>query len=143
VDGLTGLVLAGLDHLAVTAVDVDATIAWYERVHGAELLYAEAWRDGKLPVAVLRLGASRMTVHAAAAPAAPHAAAVTPGSVDVCFRVGAEPDAIVRWLTELGVPVVEGPVPRPAADDSPGISVYVRDPDGNLVELLTTAPGVR
>lgn len=132
------LALLGLDHLALTAGDVDATIAWYERVLGAELLYAELWRDGTLPVAVLRVGASRLTVHPAGAPVAPHAARVTPGSADVCFRVGAEPAAIVAWFEETGVEVVEGPVGRPAADGTAGQSVYVRDPDGNLVELLTT-----
>ena len=76
----------GLDHIAITVVDVEATIAFYERVLGAELMYADLWRDGKLPVAVMQVGTSRMNVHDAAKPALPNARVVTPGAGDVCFR---------------------------------------------------------
>jgi catechol 2,3-dioxygenase-like lactoylglutathione lyase family enzyme len=69
---------------------------------------------------------------------APHAQVVTPGSADICFRADGRMDDILASLAQAAVPVVEGPVPRPAATAAPGASVYVRDPDGNLVELLTT-----
>ena len=78
--------VAGFDHVAITVADVDATIAWYQRVLGAEPLHLDLWRDGKLPVALLQVGASRLSVHPDAAPAAPHADAPTPGSADLCFR---------------------------------------------------------
>lgn len=132
--------VAGIDHVAITVADVDATIAWYERVLGAELLYGEAWRSGTMPVAIVQVGGSRLSLHRAAAPASPHAAAPTPGSVDICFRALGPVATIQRGLAAAGVEVVEGPVPRPAADGRRGASVYLRDPDGNLVELLTTEP---
>ena len=105
---------------------------------GADLPYGDLWRSGALPVALLQVGASRLSIHDAAAPALPHAQVVTPGSADLCFRVDAPVEEILSSMEASSVAVVEGPVPRPAATGSPGMSVYVRDPDGNLVEFLTT-----
>jgi catechol 2,3-dioxygenase-like lactoylglutathione lyase family enzyme len=136
--------VAGFDHVAITVVDVDATIEWYQRVLGAEPLHLELWQAGTLPIALLQVGASRLSVHPAAAPAAPHADAPTPGSADLCFRFDGTVADILDLLDTAGVPVEEGPVPRPAANGKPGASVYFRDPDGNLLELLTldaTSPG--
>ena len=131
--------IEGFDHVAITVADVDASIAWYERVLGAEPLHLDLWRDGRLPVALLQLGASRLSVHPAAAPAAPHAASPTPGSADLCFRWSGSVETILEQLASCGVEVVDGPVGRPASDGSAGTSVYFRDPDGNLLELLTVS----
>lgn len=129
--------VSGFDHVAITVADVDATLAWYERVLGAHPLHLDLWREGKLPVALLQVGASRMSVHPAAAPAAPHADAPTPGSADLCFRFEGAVSEILDLLSAADVAVVDGPVPRPAANGETGTSVYFRDPDGNLLELLT------
>jgi catechol 2,3-dioxygenase-like lactoylglutathione lyase family enzyme len=129
--------VSGFDHVAITVADVDVTIAWYERVLGAEPLHLDLWREGKLPIALLQVGASRLSVHPVAAPAAPHADAPTPGSADLCFRFDGPVAEILTLLERADVEVVEGPVPRPAANGEPGASVYFRDPDGNLLELLT------
>jgi catechol 2,3-dioxygenase-like lactoylglutathione lyase family enzyme len=129
--------VAGFDHVAITVADVDATVAWYQRVLGAEPLYLDLWQEGKLPIALLQVGRSRLSVHPAAAPAVPHAGAPTPGSADLCFRFDGPVSEILALLDAAAVPVVDGPVPRPAATGEPGASVYFRDPDGNLLELLT------
>ncbi len=129
--------IEGFDHVAITVADVDATVGWYRRVLGAEPLHWELWQSGKLPVALLQVGASRLSVHPAAAPAAPHAVAPTPGSADLCFRFQGPVTAVLALLERGGVAVEEGPVPRPAANGERGTSVYFRDPDGNLLELLT------
>jgi catechol 2,3-dioxygenase-like lactoylglutathione lyase family enzyme len=128
----------GLDHLAITVADVERTLRFYEDVLGAEAMYEELFKAGKIPVAMLQIGQCRLSVHPAAKPAAPHAEAPTPGSADVCFRFDgpiAEAEALLR---SKGVEVVLGPVPRPAADGAEGQSVYFRDPDQNLLELLST-----
>jgi catechol 2,3-dioxygenase-like lactoylglutathione lyase family enzyme len=129
--------VSGLDHVAITVADVDAAIAWYERVLDAEPLHLDLWRAGKLPIALLQLGASRLSVHPAAAPAAPHADTPTPGSADLCFRFEGTVAEILALLAAADVPVVDGPVARPASNGVMGTSVYFRDPDANLLELLT------
>jgi catechol 2,3-dioxygenase-like lactoylglutathione lyase family enzyme len=130
--------IAGLDHVAITVQDIPTTIEWYERVLGAQALHLDAWRAGRIPVVLLQLGGARLSVHDAAAPAAPHATTPTPGSADICFRFHGPIEEAAAMFANAGVDIVEGPVPRPAADDTRGVSIYCRDPDGNLVELLTT-----
>lgn len=130
--------IRGLDHLAITVEDVERTIAFYRRVLDAQAIFEDLWRAGKIPVVLLQLGASRLSVHSARAPAEPHARVPLPGSGDFCFRWEGPIEAAIAHLRERGVEIVLGPVPRPAADGAPGQSVYFRDPDGNLLELLTT-----
>jgi catechol 2,3-dioxygenase-like lactoylglutathione lyase family enzyme len=129
--------VTGFDHVAITVRDVDATVAWYARVLGAVPLFYDRWLAGELPIALLQVGASRMSIHPAAKPAAPHALEPTPGSADLCFRWDGSVDGILEHLRAADVTVLEGPVSRPASDGSRGTSVYFLDPDGNLLELLT------
>ena len=112
-------------------------MATRDRVLAAEPLYRDLWLAGTLPVALLQIGAARLSVHPAAAPAAPHAEAPTPGSADLCFRFDGSVSRILELLDAAGVAVEDGPVSRPASNGERGTSVYFRDPDGNLLELLT------
>lgn len=130
--------IRSLDHVAITCADLEATLAFYKRVLGATTHYEEQWRAGTIPVVILQLGGCRMSLHSAAAPAKPHARVPTPGSEDVCFRFDGPIAEAVALLERHGVAIVEGPVARPAADGTLGQSVYFRDPDGNLLELLST-----
>ena len=130
--------VVGLDHLAITVADVSRTVDFYCRVLGAEDVYADLWRSGKIPIAIIQVGASRMSIHPVAAPASPHADPPTPGSGDICFRWRGSLDEAAAHLEEHGVEVIEGPVARPAADGQLGQSIYFRDPDNNLLELLST-----
>ncbi len=130
--------IKGFDHYAITVTDMEATIAFYRTVLDAEILWEKQWREGKIPVVSMQLGANRMNVHPAGAPAAPHARQPTPGSADLCFRWEGPITTAATMLEKNGVAVIEGPAPRPAADGIWGQSVYFRDPDGNLLELLST-----
>ena len=132
------MAVRGLDHVALTVADVPRTLDFYRRVLGAEVLYEDLWRAGRIPVVILQLGGSRLSIHPAARPAAPHARAPTPGAADLCFRWDGPLEAAAARLGAAGVAVEEGPVPRPAADGRAGASLYFRDPDGNLLELLST-----
>ena len=132
--------IAGFDHVAITVSDMEATMAFYRKVLGAEVLWEDLWREGKIPVFSLQIGANRINVHDAKAPAEPHAKAPTPGSQDLCFRWEGSLAAARTHLESCGVEVILGPVGRPASDGSMGESLYFRDPDDNLLELLSTTP---
>lgn len=131
--------VVGLDHLAITVADVEATLDWYERVLGAERIHYDLWRAGTIPIALLQVGASRLSIHPASAPAAPHARVPMPGSADICFRFAGPVADAEAMMRAAGVAIVEGPAPRPDARGDRGMSIYVADPDGNLVELLADA----
>lgn len=129
--------ISGFDHLAITCDDVDASIVFYERVLGASLLYAERWRAGAMPVALMNVGANNLSLHRAQSPASPHARVPTPGSVDLCFRWDGTIADAQAHLTTHGVEIIEGPVGRVSSDGRPSTSVYFRDLDGNLLEFLS------
>lgn len=116
-----------LDHLVLTVADVDATVRFYE-VLGLE---ARTFGDGRT---ALHASGWKINLHEATAPIEPHAVAPTPGSADLCFIVDRTLAEVERTLTDAGVPIELGPVDR-TGSSGPIRSVYVRDPDGNLVEL--------
>ena len=79
---------------------MEATLAFHGRVLGARVIRLEAWREGRMPVVGLIVGAHRMNGHARDAPGGPRAKAPTPGAGDLCFRwVGGEIEANGRWYT--------------------------------------------
>jgi catechol 2,3-dioxygenase-like lactoylglutathione lyase family enzyme len=117
-----------IDHVVLTVADLDATVEFYTRVLG---MTVRAFAGGRL---ALRFGTQRINLHEAGHEFEPKARRATPGSGDLCFVVE---EPLAEWLEHLaghGVPVVEGPVGRSGAL-GPMTSVYVRDPDGNLLEL--------
>ncbi len=119
--------IRSLDHIVLTCADPDATVAFYERV-GME---REEFGAGRL---ALRFGDQKLNLHWAGAEFQPHAAMPAPGSADLCLLVDGPIAAVVEHLALVGIPVEEGPVERTGAV-GPLLSVYVRDPDGNLVEF--------
>ena len=130
--------IRGIDHVALTCADPEATLEFYKRVLGAESLYEDLWRAGTIPVVLLQVGESRLSIHSADDPAEPHARVPLSGSEDICFRWDGTIVEAERMLLDQEVAIELGPVDRPAADGEPGQSVYFRDPDGNLIELLST-----
>jgi catechol 2,3-dioxygenase-like lactoylglutathione lyase family enzyme len=79
-------------------------------------------------------GDQKINLHPRAAPITPHARRPTPGSADLCLLTDVPITRVVQHLQAAGVPGEEGPVRRTGAT-SALLSVYVRDPDGNLVEI--------
>ena len=119
-----------LDHLVLTVADIDATVAFYTRVLGMEAVTFGAGRTA------LAFGRSKINLHRAGHEFEPKARRPTPGSADLCLIV-TEPLRVVQAeLTAAGVVIEEGPVERTGAQ-GPLLSLYVRDPDANLVELST------
>lgn len=120
--------IEAIDHLVLTVRDLEATTAFYTRVLGME---AVTFGQGRR---ALVFGAQKINLHQAAREYEPKAAAPTPGSADLCFLTSAAPAEVLTHLRACGVEVVEGPVTRTGAR-GPIVSVYFRDPDGNLLEV--------
>lgn len=118
----------GLDHLVLTVEDVEATSAFYSAVLGAEVV---TFGDGRT---ALRFGDQKINLHPAGEEYEPKAARPTPGAGDLCLTTDTPIERVARELREAGVELVEGPVERTGAL-GPMESVYVRDPDDNLVEI--------
>ncbi|MEM7438881.1 MAG: VOC family protein [Pseudomonadota bacterium] len=121
--------LSAIDHLVLTVADMDATIAFYRALGLTPEEFGAA--DGTRRVAMVGQG-FKLNLHPAKAPFAPHAATPVPGAVDVCFKSAAP---LKSWL-ESGLDVVEGPVNRTGARGAM-MSIYLRDPDGNLIEICS------
>jgi catechol 2,3-dioxygenase-like lactoylglutathione lyase family enzyme len=121
-----------LDHLVLTVGDLEATVDFYTRVLGTTV---RAFAGGRL---ALRFGDQKINLHEAGHEFEPRARVPAPGSADLCFVVEQPLADWLAHLADLGVPVVEGPVPREGAL-GPMTSVYFRDPDGNLLEIASYA----
>ncbi|KAB2354182.1 VOC family protein [Actinomadura montaniterrae] len=119
-----------LDHLVLTVADIDATVDFYTRVLGMETVVFGAGRRA------LTFGTSKINLHEAGREFEPKAARPTPGSADLCLIVAGPLGDVVADLERHAVPIEEGPVERTGAT-GPITSVYVRDPDRNLIELST------
>jgi catechol 2,3-dioxygenase-like lactoylglutathione lyase family enzyme/ketosteroid isomerase-like protein len=119
---------SGLDHLVLNCSDVERTIAFYVDALGAELVHFGEGRRA------LRFGPQKLNLHQLGAPWSPLAAVPTAGSADFCLVAAVAPDAVRARLEAAGVPIELGPVPKTGAR-GPIVSHYVRDPDGNLVEV--------
>lgn len=124
--------VVSLDHIVLTVRSLDATLDFYTRVLG---MAVRSFEGGRL---ALRFGGQKINLHEAGKEFQPHAARATPGSADLCLLVEGELQDWLDHLSGLEVEVVEGPVRRTGAL-GPMTSVYVRDPDGNLIELATYA----
>ncbi|WP_238365541.1 VOC family protein [Mesobacterium pallidum] len=128
--------LTSLDHLVLTVADIDATCAFYADVLGMQVEVFEA-TDGTTRRA-LRFGQQKINLHEAGHEFLPNARAATPGSADLCFLTGRRLSLWESHLAEKGIEIIEGPVRRNGAAGRI-LSIYIRDPDGNLVEIATRA----
>jgi len=117
-----------IDHLVLTVRDVEATCAFYHRVLGMEVVTFEGGRKA------LKFGAQKFNLHQAGAEFEPKAVHPTPGSADLCLVVKPPLEITMTHLVACGVTVEVGPVIRTGAVGTIR-SVYIRDPDGNLIEL--------
>ncbi|KZY47815.1 virulence protein [Roseovarius sp. HI0049] len=124
--------LTSLDHLVLTVRDVSRTCAFYRDVLGMEVVTFRP-ADGSERSA-LAFGQQKINLHQAGAEFEPKAEAPRPGSADLCFLSETPVEEWVAHFEGCGVEVIEGPVQRTGAT-GPILSVYIRDPDGNLIEV--------
>ena len=122
------MIIARIDHLVPTARDLAVTADFYTRVLG---MTVTRFGEGRW---ALRFGAQKINLHQAGREYEPKAARPTPGAIDLCLIASTPLDAVIVELTTKGVTIEVGPVARTGAS-GPIASVYIRDPDGNLIEI--------
>ena len=125
--------ITAIDHIVLTSADVDKTIAFYCGVLGMQLQTFSP-PDGSTPRRALCFGHQKINIHDGAAPYVPHACNPVSGAVDICLL---SDHPVADWqhrFAEHGIAVEHGPVAKTGAK-GPLLSVYVRDPDGNLIEI--------
>ena len=117
-----------LDHLVLTTIDIEACKDFYTRVMGMKL---EIFGAGRL---ALRFGEQKINVHVRGHEFEPKAHLPVPGALDLCFIASISLEEVVAHLKAQQWPIIEGPVQRTGAT-GPIRSIYVRDPDLNLIEI--------
>lgn len=117
-----------LDHLVLTVRDLDATCAFYERVLGMQVTTFGGDRRALL------FGQQKINLHQAGHEFEPKALQPTPGSGDLCFITTVPLAQVIVHVQTCGVTIEEGPVARTGAVGDIE-SIYLRDPDGNLIEI--------
>jgi len=117
-----------LDHFVLTVRNIETTCNFYARVLGMEVIIFGVDRKA------LRFGDQKINLHQSGKEFEPKAMAPTPGSGDLCFVTETPLAQAIKHLDDCGIEILEGPVPRTGAT---GLieSVYIRDPDGNLIEI--------
>jgi len=121
-------VIDHLDHLVLTTVDAAACRDFYVRVLD---LREETFGNGRI---AFRFGNQKINVHVRGHEFEPKAHLPVPGSLDLCFIASTRLDEVIAHLANQAWPIAEGPVQRTGAT-GPIRSVYVRDPDLNLIEI--------
>jgi catechol 2,3-dioxygenase-like lactoylglutathione lyase family enzyme len=117
-----------VDHIVLTTRDKDACIRFYAGVLGMKL---ESFSENRL---ALHFGSQKINLHEWGREFTPRAHVAVPGSLDLCFIASTSLENVIEKLQASNIRIIEGPVMKTGAQ-GPIRSVYVRDPDLNLVEI--------
>jgi catechol 2,3-dioxygenase-like lactoylglutathione lyase family enzyme len=117
-----------LDHLVLTVQNIEATCEFYARLLGMQVITFGGGRKA------LQFGSQRINLHEVGKEFEPKASLPMPGSADLCFISRTPIAEVIDQIRHFDVEIEEGPVPRIGARGDM-ISVYIRDPDKNLIEI--------
>jgi catechol 2,3-dioxygenase-like lactoylglutathione lyase family enzyme len=123
----TPAIVDRIDHIVLTVADIAVTCQFYARVPGMQEI---RFGTGRIALA---FGRQKINLHAHGKEFEPTALRPTPGSTDLCLIASTPLADVAERLAENGVHILEGPVARTGAEGKM-VSIYFRDPDGNLVE---------
>lgn len=126
---MTEPVIRSIDHFVLTVASIETTCDFYARAlgFGVEIF-------GPKGRTALTFGNQKINLHEVGREFVPRARVATAGSGDFCLLTDTPVDQVAAHLEAQGIDVIEGPVPKTGAA-GPLLSVYFRDPDGNLVEV--------
>ena len=117
-----------IDHIVLTTTDLERCVAFYRDVLGMTF---EPFGEGRL---ALKFGNQKINIHQRGKEFEPKAHIPAPGALDLCFIASVPLEEVIARLKAAGIPILQGPVPKTGAT-GPIRSVYVRDPDLNLIEI--------
>jgi catechol 2,3-dioxygenase-like lactoylglutathione lyase family enzyme len=117
-----------IDHLVLTVRDVKKTCEFYSQALGMRVVTLKGGRKA------LHFGEQKINLQEAGKEFEPKALNPTPGSLDICFISYISLTHVIAHIESLGIKIVSGPERKTGAT-GPIESIYVRDPDGNLVEI--------
>lgn len=117
-----------IDHLVLTVKELELTCEFYSKVLGMEILTFGKGRKA------LIFGDQKINLHELGSEIEPKAIKPTIGSIDLCFITTVLLEDVIKHFDRIGVKVIEGPVQRTGAGGAIN-SVYIRDPNGNLLEI--------
>jgi catechol 2,3-dioxygenase-like lactoylglutathione lyase family enzyme len=123
-----GFVIDRIDHLVLTVRDIATTCDFYTRVLGMRV---ETFGTGRIALA---FGRQKFNLHEAGHEFEPKAERPVPGTADFCLITETPVEQVAKHIRACGVLIELGPVPRTGAT-GPVTSVYLRDPDRNLIEI--------
>lgn len=133
------MLILGIDHVAIPTFDAERLLNFYKQL-GFEILNEERWRRGLTPIFSILVGDNNMiNVHPEGFTAELRGTGAMPGCGDFCFVWGGTIDEVLHLLYTCGVEPVSGPVARKGGRDkgrATSKSVYIHDPDGNLLEFM-------
>ena len=121
-----------IDHIVLTVTDIETTTQFYEKAFGFEREFFRG-PEGQ-PRHAIRFGDMKINLQDRDTDTPTKARVPTIGSGDFCLIAAVPLDQVIAHLDANGIPIDTGPVPRRGAL-GPLRSIYVRDPDGNLVEV--------
>ena len=121
-----------IDHIVLTVFDIGRTCDFYSRVLGMKVV---TFGEGRT---ALSFGRQKLNLHLFGKEFEPKALKPTPGSIDLCFITETPIDEYAAHFRACDVKIVAGPVPKTGATGALN-SIYIRDPDGNLVEISNYA----
>ena len=124
-----------VDHIVLTTRDREGCVRFYTEALGMKL---ESFRAGPIERWALKFGNQKINLHEWGKEFEPRAHVAAPGTLDLCFIASVPLEQVIERLNKLGIPILEGPTLKTGAV-SKIRSVYVRDPDLNLIEISVPA----
>jgi len=124
-----------IDHVVLTTRDLSSCLRFYTEVLGMKLEKFQTPTETRI---ALKFGNQKINVHEWGREFTPRAHVAAPGTLDLCFIASVPLEKVIEKLQQSDVTIIEGPVMKTGAT-SKIRSVYVRDPDLNLVEISVPA----
>ena len=122
-----------IDHVVITVSDINKSIDFYSNILGMELQEFSSSTDN-VNRKSLKFGKQKINLHEASKPFKPHAINPIPGAMDICFLSEINIDDWIKIFNKFNIKIEDGPVKKTGAN-GPIMSIYVRDPDKNLIEI--------